>query len=97
MHTFIHDNFIIAEGLFRFVDPPVGDGSISTVLWLLVTLPLLVLGLRFWCLELDEEFVPGAKLDEPLKAHTVEALRMWLICHAVAYAPSLKKAELIEK
>ena len=47
--------------------------------------------------ELDEEFVPGAKLDEPLEAHTVEALRMWLICHAVAYAPSLKKAELIEK
>ena len=47
--------------------------------------------------ELDEEFVPGAKLDEPLEAHTVEDLRMWLICHAVAYAPSLKKAELIEK
>ena len=47
--------------------------------------------------ELAEEFVPGAKLDEPLEAHTVEALRMWLICHVVAYAPSLKKAELIEK
>ena len=29
---------------------------------------------------LDEAFVPGAQLDEPPKAHSVEALRMWLIC-----------------
>ena len=28
--------------------------------------------------ELDEAFVPGAQLEEPLEAHTVEALRMWL-------------------
>ena len=44
-----------------------------------------------------EKFVPGSKLDEPLEAHTVEALHIWLICHAIAYAPSLKKAEFIEK
>ena len=28
--------------------------------------------------ELDEAFVPGAQSEEPLEAHTVEALRMWL-------------------
>jgi hypothetical protein len=35
--------------------------------------------------ELDKAFVPGAQLDEPLEAHTVEALRMWLIhvCHVL--------------
>ena len=46
-------------------------------------------------MQLDEAFVPGAQLEEPLEAHTVEALRMWLICHAVEVAPSLKKAQLI--
>ena len=45
--------------------------------------------------ELDEEFVPGAKLEEPLEGHTVEGLRMWLICHAVDVSSSLKKAQLI--
>ena len=33
--------------------------------------------------ELDEDFVPGAQLEEPLETHTVHALRMWLICHCV--------------
>ena len=47
--------------------------------------------------ELEEEFVPDTKLDDPLEAHTVEALHIWLMCHAIAYAPSLKKAEFIEK
>ena len=28
--------------------------------------------------ELDEAFVPAAQLEEPLEAHNVEALRMWL-------------------
>ena len=28
--------------------------------------------------ELDEAFVPGAQLEEPLEAHTVDALCMWL-------------------
>ena len=45
--------------------------------------------------ELDEEFVPGAKLEEPLEGRTVEALRMWLICHAIDVSASLKKAQLI--
>ena len=45
--------------------------------------------------QLNETFVPGALLEEPLEAHTVEALRMWLVCHAVEVAPSLKKAQLI--
>ena len=45
--------------------------------------------------ELDEAFVPGAQLEEPLEAHTVEALRMWLVCHGVEVSGSLKKAQLI--
>ena len=28
--------------------------------------------------ELDEAFVPGAQSEEPLEAHTVEALCTWL-------------------
>ena len=28
--------------------------------------------------ELNEAFASGAQLEEPLEAHTVEALRMWL-------------------
>ena len=45
--------------------------------------------------ELDEAFVPGAQLEEPLEAHTVEALRMWLLCHGVEVPGSLRKAQLI--
>lgn len=41
--------------------------------------------------ELDETVVPGAQLEEPLESHTVEALRMWLICHAVAVTLTLKE------
>ena len=45
--------------------------------------------------ELDEAFVPGAQLEEPLDAHTVEALRMWLVCHGVEVSGYLKKVQLI--
>ena len=45
--------------------------------------------------KLDEAFVPGAQLEEPLEAHTVETLRMWLLCHGVEVSASLKKGQLI--
>ena len=45
--------------------------------------------------ELDEAFVPGAQLEEPLEAPTVEGLRMWLVCHGVVVSGFLKKAQLI--
>ena len=45
--------------------------------------------------KLDEAFIPGAQLQEPLEAHTVEALRMWLICHGVNVSSSLRKPQLI--
>ena len=45
--------------------------------------------------ELDEAFVLGAQLEEPLEVHTVEALHMWLVCYGVEVSGSLKKARLI--
>ena len=46
--------------------------------------------------ELDESDVPGATLSEPLDAHNVAALRMWLTCRGMKAPFSVKKVELIE-
>ena len=84
-----------AEGLLRFVR--VDDGMMVYFYSTLDTSDTTTGTTVFVSIELDEEFVPDAKLDEPFEAHTVEALRMWLKCHAVAYSPSMTKAELFEK
>ena len=47
--------------------------------------------------EVDDTNVPGALLNEPLESHNTAALRMWLTCHGVKAASSLKKGELIER
>ena len=31
--------------------------------------------------ELCEDDIPGAKLNEPQKSHNVSALKRWLLCH----------------
>ena len=48
-------------------------------------------------LELTEEDVPGAKLEEPLEGYTVPALRRWLLCHGIQLPTSMKKSAVIEK
>ena len=48
-------------------------------------------------LELTEDNVPGAKLEEPLESATVPALRRWLLCHGIQVQTSLKKSKLIER
>ena len=48
-------------------------------------------------LELTEEDVPGAKLEEPLESYTVPALRRWLLCHGIQLPTSMKKSAVIEK
>ena len=48
-------------------------------------------------LQLTEEDIPGAALQEPLEGHTVPALRWWLLCHGIQAPTSWKKLKLIEK
>ena len=48
-------------------------------------------------LELTEEDIPGAKLDEPLESHAVHGLRRWLLCHGIVAPISWRKAKLIER
>ena len=48
-------------------------------------------------MELDEEDIPGAKLEEPLEQHNNHALRWWLQCHGVTPKQSLRKQELVDK
>ena len=38
--------------------------------------------------ELTEDDIPGAKLSEPLDAHTTHALRWWLHCRGLMLSPS---------
>ena len=47
--------------------------------------------------EMDEAFVPGAQLEEPLEVHRVAVLRMWLLCYGVESSSALKKPQLIER
>ena len=48
-------------------------------------------------LELTEDDVLGAKLEEPLESITVTALRRWLLCHGIQVQTSMKKSKLIER
>ena len=48
-------------------------------------------------LELTEDDVPGAKLEEPLESATVPALRRWLLCRGIQVQTSLKKSKLVER
>lgn len=46
--------------------------------------------------ELTEEDIAGAILNEPLESATVPALRWWLQCHGIQPASTWRKAKLIE-
>ena len=47
--------------------------------------------------ELTEEDIPGARLEEPLESVTMPALRWWLLCRGIQVTTTLRKAKLIEK
>ena len=47
--------------------------------------------------ELTEDDIPEAKLNDPLEVHTNHALRWWLLCRGVQVPLSTTKAKLIKK
>lgn len=47
--------------------------------------------------ELSEDDIPGAKLQEPLESHTNHALRWWLLCRGIQVPASMTKAKLIAR
>ena len=53
------------------------------------TIPILI------SVELAEEDIPGAALDEPLEAKNNAALRWWLQCHGIEAASSSNKKQLV--
>ena len=52
---------------------------------------------NFVPVELTEEDIPGASLEEPLDNHNMAALRWWLLCHGITSSTSTRKAQLIDK
>ena len=47
--------------------------------------------------ELTEDDIPGAILDEPLESHTMPSLRWWLLCRGVHAPTSWNKPKLISR
>ena len=47
--------------------------------------------------ELTEEDIPGAALDEPLEAKNNAALRWWLQCHGIDAPSSSNKKQLVSR
>ena len=47
--------------------------------------------------ELTENDIPGASLEEPLESATILALKRWLLCHGIQVSTSLRKPKLIER
>ena len=47
--------------------------------------------------ELVQEDIPGAALDEPLDVQNVAALRWWLQCRGIKPASSWRKHQLINR
>ena len=48
-------------------------------------------------IQLTEDDVEGAKLDEPLEMQNVSALKRWLLCRGVEMPSSSRKAQLLER
>ena len=48
-------------------------------------------------MELTENDIPGAVLNEPLENSTIPALKWWLLCRGLQAPNSWKKAVLIQK
>ena len=42
-------------------------------------------------IELSENDIPGATLEEPLESATLPRLRWWLLCHGIEISNSMKK------
>ena len=47
--------------------------------------------------QLTEDDIPGAKLQEPLEAHAIPALQWWLLCRGIKAPSSWRKPQLIER
>ena len=46
--------------------------------------------------ELAEDYIDGAKLDEPLEKHNILSLKYWLLCRGIKSPSGTKKATLLE-
>ncbi len=47
--------------------------------------------------ELTEDDVPGASLDEPMEKQSVPALKRWLLCRGIEMPASTRKKQLLER
>lgn len=47
--------------------------------------------------ELNENDIPGATLEEPLESATVPALKWWLLCRGIKAPSSWRKPKLIDQ
>ena len=47
--------------------------------------------------QLTENDIPGAKLQEPLETHAIPALQWWLLCRGVKAPSSWRKPQLIDR
>ena len=47
--------------------------------------------------ELTEDDVPGASLDEPMEKQSVPAVKRWLLCRGIDIPTSTKKKKLLER
>ena len=47
-------------------------------------------------MDLTENDIPGAILNEPLENATVQALKWWLLCRGMQASSSWRKPKLIE-
>ena len=47
--------------------------------------------------ELTEDDIDGAKLDEPLEKHNILSLKYWLLCRGIKSPSATKKAALMER
>ena len=46
---------------------------------------------------LTEEDIPGAKLDEPLEKYAIPELKWWLLCRGIRVPSSMKKQLLLDR
>ena len=49
------------------------------------------------CVELTEDDIPGASLNEPFHSHTMAELRCWLLCWGIVVPTSWKKHQVVQR
>ena len=53
--------------------------------------------LEVTAVELNEDDIPGAHLNEPFESHNVQALKWWLLCCGIKAPSTWKKSNLISR